>query len=70
MSASAPAAGLCATCRHAELLASRRSRFLRCRRSFEDAAFARYPSLPVLSCAGYEAEVDAPPRGGDGPALR
>lgn len=52
-SASFPS-GLCARCRHAETLSSRRSRFLRCRRSDSDPHFARYPHLPVIACAGYE----------------
>jgi len=49
-----PRAGLCATCRRAEIVASKRSSFLRCRRSDSDPAYPRYPALPVLVCAGYE----------------
>ena len=47
--------GLCADCRHAQRLASKRSHFLRCRKSDEDPRFARYPALPVVACEGYEA---------------
>jgi hypothetical protein len=47
-------AGLCADCRHAETLASKRSTFLRCRRSDGDPRYARYPLLPVVACPGYE----------------
>ena len=46
--------GLCATCRHARILTSRTSTFLRCRMAEVDAAFPRYPRLPVLTCRGYE----------------
>ena len=66
MSARPPAtAGLCADCRHAETVSSRRSRFLRCRRSDTDASFARYPALPVLVCAGYEEGGGGGTDGGD-----
>jgi hypothetical protein len=40
---------------------SRGSTFHLCRLSFSDSRFARYPPLPVLSCAGFvarEAEKD------------
>lgn len=47
--------GLCAGCRHLQLLASRRSVFARCGRAAEDPRFPRYPPLPVRTCAGYEA---------------
>lgn len=47
-------AGLCATCRHAGILASRASTFLRCGMAGVDPAFPRYPRLPVLACRGYE----------------
>jgi hypothetical protein len=47
--------GLCATCRHARIIESRRgSRFWLCSRSRMDARFPRYPPLPVIRCAGYE----------------
>lgn len=47
-------AGLCRTCRHARLLASNRSTFLRCGRSDTDPRFLRYPALPVWGCVGWE----------------
>jgi hypothetical protein len=55
-----PPAGLCASCRHAERLASPRALFLRCALARRDPRFPRYPSLPVLACAGHE------PAAGDG----
>lgn len=48
--------GLCATCRHARVLASRTSVFLRCRMAEADPELPRYPRLPVLSCRGYESK--------------
>lgn len=46
-------AGLCRNCRHARLLASARSTFLRCDLSDSDPRFLRYPALPVLECPGW-----------------
>jgi len=41
--------GLCATCVHARRIVSdRRSEFWMCSLSARDAAFAKYPRLPVL----------------------
>ena len=54
-------AGLCDACRHAEILRSKRSAFLRCARADQDARFPRYRALPVLSCEGYEARNTAEP---------
>jgi hypothetical protein len=51
---SAAPPGLCATCRHASVLASRSSVFLRCGRAEVDPTFPRYPRLPVVACRGYE----------------
>jgi len=52
----APAsAGLCASCRHARALTSAAgSRFYQCLLSEKDPRFAKWPRLPVLSCAGHE----------------
>jgi hypothetical protein len=51
----APAAGLCDTCMHQQLVRNTRgSTFSLCLRSREDPAYARYPRLPVTSCAGFE----------------
>lgn len=55
---SAPA-GLCASCEHLRLLASKRSVFVRCGLAEVDPAFPRYPPLPVLACRGY-AETPSP----------
>ncbi len=49
-----PAVGLCARCRHARRVATPRSLFWLCERSRVDTTYARYPRLPVVSCAGYE----------------
>jgi hypothetical protein len=46
--------GLCATCEHLRLLASRRSVFVRCGLAAVDPRFPRYPPLPVRACSGYE----------------
>lgn len=45
--------GLCATCEHLRLVASRRSLFVRCGLADTDPAFPRYPPLPVLACRGW-----------------
>jgi hypothetical protein len=45
--------GLCARCRHLELLSSPRSTFVRCGLAESDPSFPRYPRLPVLHCAGF-----------------
>lgn len=55
MDGDAAGAGLCASCRHARRVASRRgSLFLLCGRAADDPRFRRYPPLPVLRCAGHE----------------
>lgn len=46
--------GLCATCRHARILASKTSVFLRCGYAEVEPDFPKYPRLPVRVCAGYE----------------
>lgn len=49
-------AGLCARCVHSRLILSGRgSRFVLCELSKTDPAFPRYPRLPVVACAGFEA---------------
>ncbi|WP_419948659.1 hypothetical protein [Candidatus Palauibacter sp.] len=54
-----PPAGLCAACRHRRWITSDRgSAFLLCRLSRRDPRFRRYPTLPVLSCDGFEAEEE------------
>jgi hypothetical protein len=50
-----PAAGLCESCVHQQLVRNTRgSTFSLCRRSREEPAYPRYPRLPVLECAGHE----------------
>jgi hypothetical protein len=54
-SAPPPHAGLCATCRYLRLVTNDRgSVFVRCAYAALDPAFAKYPRLPVTSCAGYQ----------------
>ena len=50
-----PAAGLCDRCLHAEIVRSKRSRFLRCRLADRDPRFDKYPRLPVVACEGFAA---------------
>jgi len=53
-------ASLCITCRHAKRLTSPSgSVFLLCLRAESDKHFRRYPSLPVVKCAGYDSVGDA-----------
>jgi hypothetical protein len=62
--AAEPPAGLCARCRHQQIVRNTRgSVFSLCRRSRDEPErFPRYPRLPVSMCAGYEqAEPDARP---------
>jgi hypothetical protein len=48
--------GLCGHCVHARRLASGRGPvYLLCQLGLTDPAFPKYPRLPVLQCAGYEA---------------
>ena len=55
-------AGLCASCRFAEVITSSRgSTFYLCALADTDPAFRRYPVLPVLRCSGYQANPPAPP---------
>ena len=46
-------AGLCATCEHLRVVASKRSVFVRCGLADTDPRFPKYPPLPVVVCAGY-----------------
>jgi hypothetical protein len=47
-------AGLCESCEHLRVLASRRSVFVRCGLADSDPRFPRYPALPVTACMGYQ----------------
>ena len=51
--------GLCEGCFHVEAIANDRgSVFYRCRLSFQDPRFPKYPRLPVLRCTGYQPKND------------
>ena len=49
-------AGLCATCQHLRVAASKRSVFVRCGLADTDPRFPKYPPLPVVACDGYRVE--------------
>jgi len=54
--------GLCGACRHSRLIETRRGATFRlCERSVDDARYPRYPALPVLDCAGFEAATSNVP---------
>ena len=46
--------GLCADCAYSRVVRSDRSTFYLCERALTDPGFRKYPTLPVLSCAGFE----------------
>lgn len=47
--------GLCATCAWRRVIRSDRGAvYYLCRRALTDPRFPKYPSLPVLSCTGWE----------------
>lgn len=47
--------GLCALCRHVECVPSARGvTFYLCRLSFIDPRFPKYPTLPVITCSGFQ----------------
>ena len=49
--------GLCVDCLHAQQIESARgSMFYLCERSATDQRFQKYPSLPVIQCAGHQAK--------------
>jgi hypothetical protein len=53
--------GLCATCCHAETIASSRgAEFLLCRLAQRDARFPKYPRIPVVTCVGFAPDPAAP----------
>lgn len=57
-----PDTGLCGRCRHVRTQESAKgSVFLRCGLADEQDSFRRYPPLPVLRCAGFEAADAEPP---------
>jgi hypothetical protein len=57
-----PAAGLCNSCAHQQVVRTTRgSLFSLCRRSRDEPErFPRYPRLPVTACPGYEPRRDDP----------
>ena len=53
--------GLCETCTHVQIVrSSKGSSFVLCRLSEVDPAFRRYPTLPVITCRGYERGPERP----------
>lgn len=56
--------GLCADCTFARIVDSGRSTFYLCERALTDPRFRKYPSLPVVSCPGYQRQ---PPPSSGGP---
>ena len=65
-----PAAGLCDSCAHQQVVRNTRgSRFSLCRRSRDQPEYPRYPRLPVLRCPGFE-EVARQDRGDEDSATR
>jgi hypothetical protein len=46
-------AGLCAVCTHQRLVPAARATYSMCRLAAGDPRFPRYPSLPVIRCAGF-----------------
>jgi len=62
-----PAPGLCGACRHSRVVETRRGTTFRlCERSTTDPRYPRYPTLPVVRCAGFE-PGDLDKRPPDGP---
>jgi hypothetical protein len=54
-------AGLCDTCTHVQIVrSSKGSSFVLCRLSEVDPSFRRYPTLPVITCRGYERGPETP----------
>ena len=54
-----PPAGLCDSCRHQQVVRTKRSTFSLCLRWKDDDRYPRYPRLPVLRCRGHERRVEA-----------
>jgi hypothetical protein len=47
-------AGLCGQCAWSRRVPAAVSTFIMCTRALTDAAFAKYPPLPVRACRGFE----------------
>jgi hypothetical protein len=59
-----PAAGLCDSCAHQRVIRNTRgSSFSLCERSRSDPSYPKYPRLPVLRCAGFQARPGFSPSG-------
>ncbi len=55
-----PNPGLCGRCAWVRRVGNRRgSTFFMCGLASVDGRYRRYPALPVLTCAGFEPEVDS-----------
>ena len=53
-----PAAGLCDSCVHQQLVRTTRgSEFSLCLRSRTDPAYPKYPRVPVVACPGHAPRV-------------
>ncbi|CAB4875847.1 unannotated protein [freshwater metagenome] len=51
--------GLCADCAHQRIvLSGRGSVFSLCERGLSDRAYAKYPRIPVIRCAGFDERSD------------
>jgi hypothetical protein len=59
-------AGLCGQCAWSRRVPAAVSTFIMCTRALTDAAFAKYPALPVRACRGFE-PVPAGASGGEEP---
>ena len=55
-----PSPGLCERCLRGRTVRGAHSVFWRCERAATDPGFPRYPTLPVLSCRGFEPGVREP----------
>jgi hypothetical protein len=53
--------GLCRDCRHSRQVPTSGTTYWLCRRSAGDPAFAKYPSLPVRACRGFQWREGEPP---------
>lgn len=60
MASRAPAAGLCDTCAHQQVVTNTRgSSFSLCRRSRSQPDYPKYPRLPVLRCVGHDPRAES-----------
>jgi len=58
-----PFIGLCTACRHVRIVKSAKgSTFILCNLAKVDRRFHKYPSLPVIECAGYEYSGEEKPQ--------